>query len=134
MVRFYARKEAADVFKHSPLPATFFPDLLRGTSGTSVLLRFRRTDSVPGTPSRPPFSVVKTLRLRRAAIPLPSASLALLFPEHVGLLRLASFTETAGEEVEAALAAASAAGAKALILDLRGNPGGAKYVRNYRTP
>lgn len=42
----------------------------------------------------------------------------------IALIRLTEFTEASGKEMEAALKACEAAGAKALILDMRGNPGG----------
>ncbi len=42
----------------------------------------------------------------------------------IAYIRLSEFSETAGQEVKAALKEAEAAGAKAVILDMRGNPGG----------
>jgi carboxyl-terminal processing protease len=46
-------------------------------------------------------------------------------PEYkIALIRLSDFTETSGDEMDAALKACEAAGAKAVVLDLRGNPGG----------
>ena len=42
----------------------------------------------------------------------------------IAYIRLIAFTETAGDELVAALKEADAAGAKGLILDLRDNPGG----------
>lgn len=42
----------------------------------------------------------------------------------IALIRLSDFTESSGDEMDAALKACEAAGAKAVILDLRGNLGG----------
>ena len=42
----------------------------------------------------------------------------------IAYIRLSEFSETAGRELKAAVQEAEAAGAKALVLDMRGNPGG----------
>jgi carboxyl-terminal processing protease len=105
---------------------------LRGSSGSTVSLRVRHSDSVPGTASRPPFAVVRNVRLSRETIPLPAVSSRALpyvardgAMRTAGYVRVASFAETSGREVDAALRALRDGGARdGIILDMRGNPGG----------
>ncbi len=120
---------------------------LRGVRGSSVQLRVRHTETVPGTASRPPFSRVRNVRLNREEIdlsPVTSHKLPFVTPDgalhNAGYLRLATFSANASRDVDAALAELRAAGADGgLILDLRGNPGGLvtaglEVARTFLTP
>jgi carboxyl-terminal processing protease len=65
----------------------------------------------------------RTLSLRRRAQLLPSVAYR-MESDLVGYLQIVSFQETTVQELDVALLSLSKAGMKALILDLRGNPGG----------
>lgn len=104
---------------------------LRGERGSSVQLRLRHTDTVPGAASRPPFARVRNVRLEREVIDVsPVASRPLRFVTDdgrlhtVGYVRLASFTGNASRDVTAAMAKLRADGADGMVLDMRGNGGG----------
>ncbi len=86
---------------------------VRGPSGTSVTLRVLH----PGE------SVPVDVTVVRAQVVVPSVNWALL-PNDVALIRLSSFDDDAGKELREALTDARRQGARALILDLRNNPGG----------
>lgn len=87
--------------------------LLSGKPGTYVYL----TVTLPGSGSR------RSYYLRREVIRPPVVSSRLLAGS-VGYLYLRSFPYWAPGEVETALAELEARGARGIILDLRGNPGG----------
>ncbi len=83
----------------------------------------------PGTPVRVTFhraGMVKPMELKfeRAVVRIPGAPYAIVLDGGVGYLPLQQFTEKSGDETEAAVRKVLAAGAKALILDMRGNGGG----------
>jgi carboxyl-terminal processing protease len=59
----------------------------------------------------------------RAAVNVPSVSWRML-PDDIALVRLSSFDSEAGRQLRAALNDAQAEGARAIIFDLRNNPGG----------
>jgi carboxyl-terminal processing protease len=86
---------------------------VRGPRGTEVVLTIQREGQAE------PFDVSIT----RATIELPYVSWEML-PDDVALIRLSSFGEDSADEVRQALTEAGAQGAKALIFDLRYNPGG----------
>ncbi len=60
----------------------------------------------------------------RLPTPLPSVYGANILKGSIGYLRLAGFKETTARELDDAIESLKARGMKALILDLRGNPGG----------
>ena len=104
---------------------------LRGAPGSSVQLRLRHTDTVPGAASRPPFSRVRNVRLSREVIELsPVQAQPLRYVSggqlhNVGYVRLASFSGNASRDLTAALAKLRDVGATGgVVLDLRGNGGG----------
>ena len=104
---------------------------LRGAPGSSVQLRLRHTDTVPGAASRPPFSRVRNVRLAREVIELsPVQAQPLRFVSggqlhNVGYVRLASFSGNASRDLTAALAKLREEGATGgVVLDMRGNGGG----------
>lgn len=98
------------------LPATAILGQLGGDPGSTVTLRLKS----PAEP-RP----IETTLTRRAVESRAVTDFRLLdAPGEVGYLRLASFTDAAPREIEAALDELEEKGMKSLILDLRGNPGG----------
>jgi carboxyl-terminal processing protease len=86
---------------------------VRGPEGTSVVLTIARE-------GRPDFEVT----LVRRPFDLELVSWTMVPGRTVALVRLESFSSGATDELRSALDAARAAGATALLLDLRGNPGG----------
>ena len=89
-------------------------DYLTGTPGTRVNVRFGR----PGVGS--PID----LKFTRALIHVPAVPYTLVFNGKIGYLPLEVFNENAAEETQAAIKKLTAEGAKGIILDMRGNPGG----------
>lgn len=87
---------------------------IRGEAGTTVRIALHR----PATDSMVDVSIV------REQLQVPAAWWAMVPGTKVGMLRLASFGSRAAADLQAARDAAIAAGATALILDLRGNFGG----------
>lgn len=87
---------------------------LRGPKGTKVKVHILR----PGEADLLEFEIT------RDRIPLYAVSFAGLLQGDVGYIRLTRFSETAHEEVRKALRQLKEQGAKAIVLDLRGNPGG----------
>ena len=88
-------------------------DLIRGDAGTGLDLRLRHAGA----------DASYEIQLERRVIVLRPVSWRML-PAGVAHLRLSEFSVGATSEVAAALDAARAAGATALVLDLRNNPGG----------
>ena len=86
--------------------------LMRGEVGTDVTLRVYR----------PSENREFTVTITRARVELPTVY-AQLFDD-VGYVRLFSFNERATEQLEREIGDLFDEGAQALILDLRGNPGG----------
>lgn len=87
---------------------------MKGPPGTVVKVSFHR----PGV-SKP-----IDLKFDRAVVRIPGAPYAIMLDGGVGYLPLQQFTEKSGDETEAAVRRLLTAGAKSLILDLRGNGGG----------
>ena len=86
---------------------------VRGPAGTTVVLHIRHV----GTES--PVDVTIT----RAKVVVPSVSWRML-PDQVALVRLSSFDHSSSDQIKLALQEAKEKGARAVILDLRNNPGG----------
>jgi len=89
-------------------------DSLTGTPGTKVRVSFAR----PGVSQ--PIKATFT----RALIRVPAVPFAIVFDGDVGYIPLQGFNETSTAELAQAVASLQARGAKGLVLDLRGNPGG----------
>jgi carboxyl-terminal processing protease len=87
--------------------------LVRGVEGSTVELRIRGRDGAR-----------RDLSLVRERIDIPSVSWAFAPGTRVAVIRLAQFSTGSGDEVAAAAREALAAEASAIVLDLRGNPGG----------
>jgi carboxyl-terminal processing protease len=88
---------------------------LQGAEGTTVLLDVRRRDG-----STQHYSLV------RRHVDVESVTKARLVDpaDGIGYLQLAGFQKTSTDEIDHAVAELSRKGMKALVLDLRGNPGG----------
>ena len=89
-------------------------DVLIGTIGTQVRVRFAR----PGVAQ--PIEQTFT----RAEIHVPAVPFSVMLDRGIAYIPLQTFNETAADELRRALDAQAAAGAKSVILDLRGDPGG----------
>jgi carboxyl-terminal processing protease len=87
---------------------------IRGDAGTTVSL------SILHTGAAAPIDV----KIVRAKVDVPSVSWALVPGTNVADVRIEEFANNATSQLVTIIAAARKAGATALILDLRGNPGG----------
>jgi len=85
---------------------------LRGAPGSTVVLTIRRGENITF-----PVAIV------RALIEVPSVKKAML-PNNTGYIRIIEFNPQTANRVEEALEGFKAQGAKALVIDLRNNPGG----------
>lgn len=86
---------------------------VKGPQGTEVTLTIQHPDADA------PVDVTIT----RSEVVVPSVSWRML-PDSIAMVKLASFDEDAGRELKAALREAQDQGARAIVLDLRNNPGG----------
>jgi carboxyl-terminal processing protease len=86
---------------------------VRGPAGTSVVLSVRHVGADAPT----------EVTIKRAKVVQPSVSWRML-PDQVALVRLNSFAQDSSGQMRAALQGAKDKGARAIILDLRNNPGG----------
>ena len=98
-----------------PITAQDAVNKLRGPKGTKVTVTFTREGLAK------PFE----LTITREEIPLYSVPYAFLLPDGTGYILIRNFAENTTDELEEKLAALSKQGMKSLILDLRGNAGGA---------
>jgi carboxyl-terminal processing protease len=89
-------------------------DSLTGQPGTKVTVTFAR----PGATE--PIKATFT----RAVIHVPAVAYSMQFDGNIGYIPVSGFNETATQEVAAAIRKLQTGGAKALVLDLRSNPGG----------
>lgn len=98
------------------LSADSISDMLRGEPGTSVVVGIYR----------PYLHQRFTVKLMRAEIGLRSVPYAFRLQNNVGYIRLQQFTEGCSQQVRQALDSLKSlpGGLRALIIDLRGNPGG----------
>lgn len=86
---------------------------VRGPEGTVVMLVLSD-----------PRGRTRTVPVTRARIEVPSTAWVRVPGTRTALIRLLQFSDEAGADVAAAVREARDAGARSLILDLRGNPGG----------
>jgi carboxyl-terminal processing protease len=86
---------------------------VRGQAGSTVTLRVRHVGE------ETPVDV----QITRAKVVVPSVSWRML-PGQVAMVRLTSFDHNSSDQMREALQAAQGQGARAIILDLRNNPGG----------
>ena len=88
--------------------------LVRGEPGSLVTLSV----------FRPSQNRAIDFAVRRERIQLDSVRLAAVRPGHIGFLQITQFSERTGEEFKTALAGLEKEGIRALVIDLRNNPGG----------
>jgi carboxyl-terminal processing protease len=96
------------------LPLNEIVALIRGEEGTEVTLSLLRPDETRSL----------EVTITRGEIKVPAASWAMIPDTSVALIRLSQFTANAQTDVVSSLVAAEEAGATALIVDVRNNPGG----------
>src|SRR5262249_23514050 len=98
-----------------PEDAANAADLLRGDADTTVELEVKDRDNRP-----------HVVTLRRQILRIPSVSEPRLLDRDrgIGYVQLLAFPENTLEELNEAIAKLQSLGMRALILDLRGNPGG----------
>lgn len=89
-------------------------ETLKGTPGTAVSVQFQR----PGVAD--PIAV----RFTRAIVHIPAVPYAIMLENRYGYIPLLQFNETATRELSEAVQRLMSQGARGIILDLRGNPGG----------
>jgi carboxyl-terminal processing protease len=89
-------------------------DALKGTPGSRVLVKFSR----PGVPELIPVTFT------RAIIKIPAVAYAIMLDGKVGYIPLLQFNETAAQELQSSVDRLTREGARSIVLDLRGNPGG----------
>lgn len=89
-------------------------EALRGQPGTQFEVRVRR----PGR-EKP-----MTFKLTRRTVELPSVVLAKVLSDSVGYVQLNGYTENTARDVRRAVVELKQQGARRLVFDLRGNPGG----------
>jgi carboxyl-terminal processing protease len=87
---------------------------IRGEAGTYVTLRLLRKGH------KEPI----TIRVRREKVETPTVTGKVLEGNRIGYIALESFSEPTGEQFERALRKLEMQGIRALIVDVRGNPGG----------
>ena len=97
------------------LMPTNVTDMLRGEAGTTLELRFQR----PG--EKEP----RTVHITRRTIQLPAIPYYGIMDDGIGYVNLNSFTSGCAREMRHALLQLMSQGAKALVLDIRDNVGGA---------
>ena len=97
------------------LMPTNVTDMLRGEAGTTLELRFQR----PG--EKEP----RTEHITRRTIQLPAIPYYGIMDDGIGYINLNSFTSGCAREMRHALLQLMSQGAKALVLDIRDNVGGA---------
>ena len=91
-------------------------DQIRGPAGTDVVLTVLRIDGEETTSLE--------VAITRGTIEVPAASWAMIPGTDVALVRLSQFSGNAVDNLKVAIREAEAAGATALIMDVRNNPGG----------
>lgn len=87
---------------------------LKGDSGTKVKIEVKRDDDEPAV----------GVDLERARVHISAVASSYMVEPNVGYVEFTAFTPAAKDELTQAIDSLVEAGAKALILDLRGNPGG----------
>ncbi len=96
----------------------------KSTAEISPLMKGALGSSVKLTVERPYTHEIITVTLIREKIRFPNVPYFSLISPETGYIRLSGFTEGASREVKEALVSLKAQGARSIVLDLRGNPGG----------
>ena len=87
---------------------------LKGPPGTKVSARFARQSAAEQF----------TVQFTRRVVRIPAVPYAMMLENKTAYIPVQGFNETAAEEVAKELQRLSADGAKGVVLDMRGNPGG----------
>lgn len=87
---------------------------IRGPAGTTVSLSIREPHS----------NTIRVVNVTRAEIHVRSVSWRMLPGTHIADIRIAAFDSGVAAELHTAILALTAQGARAVVLDLRNNPGG----------
>ena len=103
--------DGEDVTSLSP---TDIANLIRGPEGTVVELSLLRPDETRSL----------DVSITRGEITIPAASWAMVPGTNSALIRLSQFSANALDDIQSAIEAANDAGATAMIVDVRNNPGG----------
>ncbi|MBM3178149.1 MAG: S41 family peptidase [Bacteroidetes bacterium] len=93
--------------------------LVRGQTGTAVTLIYKHTES--GTSNK---IIEKSATLKREKIQIPVVPFSGMLDNKIGYTSLSEFNQEAASELKKSIDRLKKEGATALILDLRGNPGG----------
>lgn len=98
----------------SKIPADEEGQLMKGQIGTPVSLTIKR------------FGVAQPIKIdfKREKIKVNNVPFYGILENNIGYIQLTEFTLDAGKEVKNAVIALKESGAKSIILDVRGNPGG----------
>src|SRR5712675_2345407 len=89
-------------------------DALKGSPGSKVLVKF----------SRPGVSELIPITFTRAVVTIPAVPYAIMLDNKVGYIPVLQFNESARDEIENSITRLSREGARGIVIDLRGNPGG----------
>ncbi len=89
-------------------------DYLIGKPDTRVTVKF----------SRPGVAEPITMNFTRKVIHIPAVPYAMMLDNRIGYVPVQRFNETSSQEVADAVARLSKEGARGIVLDMRGNPGG----------
>ncbi len=96
------------------MSVTDIANKIRGPEGTVVDLTLLRPDETR----------TLDISITRGEISIPAASWAMIPGTEAALIRLSQFSANATPDIQDAIQAAKDAGAKALVVDVRNNPGG----------
>ncbi len=96
--------------------------LIRGKRGTTVKLSILRNPPKDAPEGTQPETF--DIDVERARIPLESVKEAQMLKNNIGYIRISSFSDTTAKDTEAKIKELLDQGMKALVLDLRWNPGG----------
>nr|BBH92553.1 carboxyl-terminal processing protease [Thermogemmatispora argillosa] len=88
--------------------------LLRGQEGTSVSVTIRR----------PSTNQTLTFHMKRAKITVPNVIMHYIPEIHVAHIQIVQFADGVSDQLRNSIEQAKKQGARAIVLDLRGNPGG----------
>jgi len=126
----------AKVYPHTPAEAggVQLGDRIESVNGVST--KGMKLEGVSGRLTGSPGSSVKVTFSRagvsqpidaqftRAVVHIPAVPFAVMLDDRIGYIPVQRFNETSGGEVETALRQLAGQGARAFVLDLRGNGGG----------
>ncbi len=96
------------------LDLTSISNMIRGPAGTSVSI----------TIERPSTHQTLTFKITRAVIKVPSVAMHYIAQDHIADIEILQFSDGTSVQLKTALLQAKKMGARKIILDLRGNPGG----------